>query len=252
MSQIFNLRLAMDTSDIDAKQLGTTVEQLQRIRINVSATVVQQPESHLLLTYQIQLPHTSLASRLNWPIWQQSQIGFSDYLWEQTCLECFIATKVIDNKEAIENNSIDNSAIDTVKALNNNEATGYIEINASPSGRYALYQFNRYRNPSTLPPMPLLKMGGRTRAHINWADSSAKQQIFSGQTFYELSFGVPLAQLSNQPSCSSIIAIERLHPCVILWFGVIALYFAPNHASPPDFHKQRYWSNFDDNAALDK
>lgn len=248
MSQTFNLFLASETSAVDAQQLGVTIEQLQRIGIVVSATIIQQPEPYLWLTYKIKLPHTFLAAQLNWPVWEQAQVGFSDYLWKQTCLECFITTKVFEADNAVDANSIGNNSI------NNNEATDYIEINASPSGRYALYQFNSYRNPSTLPPTPLLRTDGMTRAHIEWPDSTFPQHNHyeHNQCFYERGFGVPLAQLSNQSPAINITSIERLHPCVILWFGEIALYFAPNHASPPDFHQRKYWSPFDYKKALAK
>lgn len=263
MSQNFNLRLATESITDDAQQLSVTIEQLLSIRVDVVATIILEPKSYLWLTYQITLPHSALAAQLNWPIWQPAQVGFSDYLWEQTCLECFIQTKVMDAR---------------------NTDTGYIEINTSPSGRYALYQFDSYRNPSTLPPTPLLKTDSKSRAHIKWADSLLQLQKLStlklrptlspflatpstavpisiftplryhdyGQVFYERSFGVPLAQLSNQTANTETIPIERLHPCVILWFGEIALYFAPNHASPPDFHQCLYWSLFDHTAALSK
>jgi hypothetical protein len=248
MSQIFNLRLATETSAIDAQQLGVTIKQLQGIRVNVIATITQQPEPQLWLTYQIKLPHPSLATQLNWPIWKQAQVGFSDYLWEQTCLECFIATKAIDADKAVNNNPINNSSI------NDSKAKGYIEVNASPSGRYALYQFDSYRTPSTLPPTPLLKTDGRTRAHIDWADSTfmPHSHYDHDPRFYERSFGVPLNQLSGQTSAITPITIEQLHPCVILWFGEIALYFAPNHASPPDFHQRQHWLSFDNKSALAK
>lgn len=265
MSQIFNLRLATETIVIDAQQLGVTIEQLQRIRVEVSATIIQQPEPHLWLTYKIALPHSSLAAQLNWPVWQQAQVGFNDYLWEQTCLECFISGNDMN-----------------INTTNIEDTNSYIEINASPSGRYALYQFNSYRNPSTLPPTPLLKVDGKTRAHIEWADSSSKQtrlhiaklsplttlpltNIITAlststftpcryyeyeHSFYERSFSVPLTQLSNPLSSIHAATIERLHPCIILWFGEIALYFAPIHASPPDFHQRCYWSAFDHKTAL--
>src|SRR5690606_16421397 len=38
-------------------------------------------------------------------------------------------------------------------------------------GRYALYEFESYRNPATLPPTPLLQTDGQTRAFINWTAS---------------------------------------------------------------------------------
>ncbi|MEC5209427.1 hypothetical protein RCH20_000476 [Psychrobacter sp. PL15] len=276
MSQTFNLRLATESIAINAQQLGVTIALLQRIRVYVVAIIIRQPKPYLWLTYQIELPHPCLAAQLNWPAWQPAQVGFSDYLWEQTCLECFIQTTSISTANAVDISSIGNGVIE------DGQATDYIEINASPSGRYALYQFNSYRNPSTLPPNPLLRTDGRTRARIDWADSSSQNKklvisklnpaptlclttvstilpksIFTpnchykyGKSFYERGFGIPLAQLSNQTSIIDPIPIERLHPCVILWFGELALYFASSHASPPDFHQREYWSPFDYKAAL--
>ncbi len=264
MSQTFNLQLATDTLSIEAQRLGVRPEQLERINVTVHASIILLLEPQLHLTYQIQISDAYLAAQLNWPEWTQDNVSFTDYLWQQTCLECFIAA---------------GSSLD------------YIEINASPSGHYALYQFQNYREPSCLPPMPLLQKDGKTTARINWFDHSAKRRLtlrkvtpilnFSPSTVdtltvasalpistfmpcyrYERSFGVPLDQLplslfdsalfdnlSNKDSGNNthtdIIYINQIHPCVILWFGESALYFAPAHASPPDFHQRSYWSNFD-------
>lgn len=246
MSQLFRLQLATHTISTSAQQLGVTPSQLRDIQVTVSAVIVKQPEPCLQLSYDIQLPHTKLATQLHWARWTPEAVHFTDYLWQQTCLECFIAPS---------------------------KGTGYIEINASPTGNYALYRFSDYRTPSTLPPAPLLLADDSARAHICWTDEACatynssiyaynqlspmrRQPIYSKALSaclftrhyrYQRQFSVPLAQLpmdlfaTPMPNNSKI---GWLHPCVILWFGEVDLYFAPVHAAPPDFHQRRYWSSF--------
>ena len=309
MSQTFHLYLATDTLAADAQTLGVTIEDLQSIQVEVIVTIAQtnqiaqttnitqsaqQPEWYLQLDYHITLPLKSLAAQLDWPTWQPTQVGFADYLWEQTCLECFLAgglinSRLINNSASI--NDINEIGIDGVDA---NKTSAYIEVNASPDGRYALYEFESYRNPATLPPTPLLQPDGQTRAFINWTAShcpasngianngianngnaNAEQNSLSAQIepaidsltpntstansyLYQRSFTVPLNQLSNAKAFIDDTGIEYIHPCVILSFattvstrlGTTALYFAPTHASPPDFHNLQYWSIFDKQAAL--
>lgn len=266
MSQIFDLHLATETLIEDAQQLSVTVEDLQNISVQVSATIAEQPELYLQLHYQVTLPLECLAAQLNWPTWQFSQVGFTDYLWEQTCLECFLAGRLVNKDLLINKNN----------TTNTDEVTNYIELNASPDGRYALYQFKSYRNPATLPPNPLLQADRQTRASINWTNTSkrpiplleteidakayshastaaksllsealAPKNISSKLYHYERSFRVPLNQLFNETACTNDTIIEYIHPCVILYFGDTALYFAPKHASPPDFHNRQYWTPFD-------
>ena len=309
MSQTFHLCLATDTLAADAQTLGVTIEDLQSIQVEVIVTLAQtnqiaqtaqitrstqQPECYLQLDYHITLPLKSLAAQLDWPTWQPTQVGFADYLWEQTCLECFLAgglitDRLIDNSVSI--NDANEIGIDGADA---NKTSAYIEVNASPDGRYALYEFTSYRNPATLPPTPLLQSDGQTRAFINWTAShcpvsngaasngianngtaNAEQNSLSAQIepaidsltpntstansyLYQRSFTVPLSQLSNAKAFIDDMGIEYIHPCVILSFattfgtrlGTTALYFAPKHASPPDFHNLQYWSIFDKQAAL--
>ena len=315
MSQTFHLCLATDTLAADAQTLGVTIEDLQSIQVEVIVTLAQtnqiaqtaqithtsqitqsaqQPEWYLQLDYYITLPLKSLAAQLDWPTWQPTQVGFADYLWEQTCLECFLAgglinSRLINNSASI--NDINEIGIDGADA---NKTSAYIEVNASPDGRYALYEFTSYRNPATLPPTPLLQPDGQTRAFINWTAShcplsnsagsndianndtaNAEKNSLSAQIepaidsltpntstansyLYQRSFAVPLSQLSNAKAFIDDTAIEYIHPCVILSFattvstrlGTTALYFAPKHASPPDFHNLQYWSIFDKQAAL--
>ena len=287
MSQTFNLYLATDTLAADAKQLGVTIEDLQNIQVEVIATLAQtakrtqteqiaqsteQPEWQLQLDYRVTMPLKSLAAQLDWPIWQPAQVGFADYLWEQTCLECFLAGTLIDSTVSI--NNTNEMGIDSIDG---NKTSPYIEINANPDGRYALYQFKSYRNPATLPPTPLLQANGQTLAFINWHASNcwsdgAEQKSLSEQIkpvicfstlntaaktyHYERSFSLSLRHMHNKEDVINDTGIDYIHPCVILsfstTFGTTALYFAPKHASPPDFHNLQYWSVFDKQAALAK
>lgn len=230
MSQFFDLCLANETLANDARQLGVAIEDLQRIQVRVSAALIQQPEMSLQLRYCITLPTETLADKLHWPTWQAEQVLFSDYLWQETCLECFITGQFIsDNADY----NLDNTA-------------PYIEINANPDGRYALYQFDSYRNPETLPPPPLLLADKQTRASIDWVKKPTSQTA-SANYHYERSFTVSLQQLcltndiQDSKQVSNTKLIKRLHPCVILCLDKTTLYFANQHASPPDFHDQHYW-----------
>ena len=242
MSQRFKLQLANTGLNSNAKQLGVPIEQLYLIDVVVDIALIES--SKLKLTYHIRLHDSRLANLFDWPQWQQQQVKFTDYLWEQTCLECFIAGK---NLSA--------------------DATGYIEINASPSGRYALYHFSDYRQPDSLPPMPLYQVDSNEQASIDWTDHLPMLHIFntlninsltlaksvtatanglSALTFtafydYNRSFTIDVNQW---PSNLFIGGIEQLHPCVILYFDSVALYFAPKHATPPDFHQRQYWTSF--------
>ncbi|MDN6276260.1 hypothetical protein [Psychrobacter sp.] len=244
-SQKFHLRLAVDTIAADAKRLDVTIAELKDIHVTVSANIIESATTDLQLTYQIVMPTDSLINRLHWPTWQANKVSFENYLWEETCLECFISGHAPPHDDT------------------NNDIAPYIEINASPDGRYALYQFDSYRNPATLPPNPLLLKEQNTRASIDWSDcmhqstkphesgldtlSPSMSTIASPQRPYcfERSFKLPLTTLSNQQYAIYDTTIKYIHPCVILWLGETPLYFAANHATPPDFHNYHYWSTFD-------
>ena len=254
MSQRFDLRLATEALIEDAQQLGVTVETLQNISVQVNATLIEQPEAYLELEYFVTLPTESLATQFNWSRWQPEQVGFKDYLWEQTCLECFLAGSLISS-----------SSKDSDRSPNTNETTAYIEINANPNGQYALYEFDSYRSPAILPPKPLMQADGQTRAVINWIDASHHLEPSIDSTIsaypsynYQRSFRVPLSSLikitsaHKKPACLNEDIILYIHPCVILSFGETALYFAPKHASPPDFHNRQYWASFDEQPAFAK
>lgn len=167
---------------------------------------------------------SNLAAAVGWLDWQLQQVSFCDYLWEQTCLECFIG----------------------------GPTTEYVEINASPAGAFALYHFSDYRQPDTMPPPPLydqsqasvhLKPGAyQQRASIDW-QSDMLQHLVDDALAYPLAaalsrhYSLQLAQLP-----SVLLPFSQLHPCVILMLDDIPLYFAPKHAHPPDFHNRAYWT----------
>jgi len=256
MNQSFNLCIATEALEKDAQQLGVSIEALENISIKVSVEIVQQPALQLVLTYQVTIPSQILANKLNWPIWQQTQVSFTDYLWEETCLECFIAGSEVDSSKIDNEDIVAHYQTEPHKILFQ-QTTAYIEINASPDGRYAVYQFENYRKPATLPPVALCETDGTTRASIDWnnledlAAVSVKGQLSSTPTVvqtpirYERSFSLPITQLPNQQYAIANMKIEQIHPCVILWFGETDLYFASGHASPPDFHNRNYWPIFE-------
>lgn len=249
MSHRFDLRLATEALIEDAQQLGVTVETLQNISVQVNATLIEQPEAYLELEYFVTLPTESLATQFNWSRWQLEQVGFKDYLWEKTCLECFLAGSLISS-----------SSKDSDRSPNTNGTTAYIEINANPNGQYALYEFDSYRSPSTLPPRPLMQADGKTRASIDCIYYSDTPKPLIDSTIsahtpyqYQRRFRVSLSLFSplhDTVDWHNDALVKYIHPCVILYFSDTALYFAPKHSSPPDFHNRQYWTRFDRQAAL--
>ncbi|MBO1530876.1 hypothetical protein J3492_06565 [Psychrobacter sp. F1192] len=259
MSQVFNLQLAQDDLNTAANTLGVSIEQLQDIKIQVRVSIKPSSAPHnpeakgfdeqLWFHYCITLPSSILAKQLDWTTWQQDNVGFTDYLWEQTCLECFMSNRIDDD-------------------------SSYIEINVNPNGQYALYHFHSYRSPSTRPPAPL--MAAQQRANLIWPSMLSSPATYKQGYRYHCSFGFDLNQLpsewfiegkvsstcpknmSGHPLYSNVKtsnpsnqskAIGYIQPCVILWFGTTDLYFAPVHATPPDFHQRHLWPCFDHQAA---
>ncbi|PKH80409.1 hypothetical protein [Psychrobacter sp. 4Bb] len=256
MNQSFNLCIATETIAKDAQQLGVSIEDLENISIGVSAEIIQQPALQLVLTYQVTLPSQILANQFNWSTWQQTQVNFTDYLWEETCLECFIAGSKIAGCKTDAEDIVAPHQTEPHK-ISFQQATAYIEINANPDGRYAVYQFKSYRNPAALPPVALYETDGTTRASIGWnnlkdltalsvaSHLSSTPTVVQSAFCYERSFSLPIAQLPNQQYAIANMKVEQIHPCVILWFGETDLYFASGHASPPDFHNRDYWPKFE-------
>lgn len=221
MQQRFNLQLFQGTTNNDVKHLGVSTAVLNDILIKVIATIDTRSKPYLWLDYRISLPEP-LLPLIDWKEWQPKQVIFTDFLWEKTCLECFIQPS---------------------------GQLGYIEINAAPSGEFAVYEFSAYRTPCQLPPKPLLlksKLLNNSakidnRAAITWQNGEDLNQ--SAATL-QRKFGVDLSQIPNFDAALPHFGLSKLQPCVILSFGNHPLYFAPNHASPPDFHNATFWQAF--------
>lgn len=211
MSQTFILKLATDTLLSDAKALAATAEQLQSIEVSVIATITKQ---QLLLDYKITLPLLSLTEPLQWPSFSHEQVGFNDYLWQQTCLECFVSS----------------------------DERSYIEINANPNGQYAIYHFEDYRTPACLPPMPLLT-NNKDKARLYWHQTKLTGK--ANKKSYRRRFALSLKDMPYELLAANTQAL--IHPCVILYFAGTPLYFATAHALPADFHQRRYWSSLQPN-----
>lgn len=120
-----------------------------------------------------------------------------DYLWQHTCYEIFIGVKGQDY---------------------------YREVNLSPSQAWQAYQFEEYRFPEDMPPLP--------------ADDIALNHL--QRTHYGLNVSLDLSQFmrQNQLKWSD------------LYLGLTAVlettqgmhYFAMQHSSPQaDFHNKRDW-----------
>lgn len=98
---------------------------------------------------------------------------------------------------------------------------GYIEMNFSPKGVFNLYQFSRYRTPDALPPQ-------RADGHLQMAcptDDAHACHIYH------------LKILLKQ----DISQLHKIHPCVILYHDGQPIFYAHQHASPPDFHDKTFW-----------
>ncbi len=159
--------------------------------------LITQENLLLKLHFIIEIPK-NLTEKISWHSFSAENVTFQDYLWEDSCLECFLGKQ---------------------------GETAYIEINASPTGHYAIYQFSNYRTPSSLPPTPLQTTQGQGK--IKWLDLSQK---------YERQFSFDLSQL--RPNLTDF---DLINPCVILYLDNKPLLYANKHAEPADFHQQEHW-----------
>lgn len=165
--------------------------------INSPSVVCYQSmgQSWLDMTFLIQ----NLPPSLHIPLFDANCASHTDFLWEQNCLELFVSDK----------------------------QSAYYEVNASFDGRFAVYEFDRYRDPATLPPK---KSEAITFDWRNVETGSALVYQFRLLFLAKARFAVD--------------AIARLHPCAIFYINDHPLFYAVNHANPPDFHDKTFWSNF--------
>lgn len=181
--------------------------------------VINCTQSLLQLQFTIHIPSV-IADRIQWQTFSVANGTFSDdlwqdYLWQDSCLECFIGKTGVNE---------------------------YIEINASPTGNYAVYHFEDYRTPNSMPPMPL-KTTTNTKTkkgQIQWQPQANPIYYKNKQNIhYQRRFSFDLSQLPT-----GLVNFNLIHPCVILYFDHSPLFFAHQHANPPDFHQQAFWQTF--------
>lgn len=145
---------------------------------------------------------------LNFANFDETKVDKVDFLWEQNCLECFFEL---------------------------NEQTDYFEINASPNGAYNFYHFDDYRTPNVMPP--------RRDNHLQLTQSYPKSSL---ENWHERHFDIRLnhyfADFANQnkPVCQ----ITKINPTAILYQDNQPIFYAINHANPPDFHHKNFWIAF--------
>lgn len=243
IKQAFKLQLSKSNLGEISNDLVATLEQIQVDAIIELAPRCIQP-THLpiqktkpaiiTLSYRIQLPDSMCSliqpSKLQleqdklpifWSNRSKENIYFADKLWLNSCLECF---------------------------LGSNTTEAYVEINASPDGRYAVYEFDAYRTPNNMPPRRLQITHSNVDTNITneQDESTAKIQWFDTPSdtsdTLQRQYGFNLAQLPTV-----LQHINQIHPCVILYLslsqGSHPLYFATSHPAIADFHDKQHWSN---------
>lgn len=187
----------------------------------------------LQLRYRICVDFEGLRSFgiLNWQTWQADDVKFCDFLWQDTCLECFLGRRGF---------------------------VPYLEINARPRGAYALYRFESYRSPKVLPPKALyLDLKSDQIASIAWTGDQVdnkplkdwtRQEAWANQlakkdkTAWRVlarQFDFAWDQLPDD--LAFLYSFDEINPCVILFFGDLPIYFAKNHAPVADFHDRAFW-----------
>ncbi|MCL1623056.1 hypothetical protein M2R47_02150 [Moraxella sp. Tifton1] len=100
---------------------------------------------------------------------------------------------------------------------------GYIEMNVSPHQEqyhYNMYDFHDYRMPHVMPPM-----------HADGNITIHHSSILKTHHIYHLA--IDFAQKNQK--------ITKINPCVILYQENTPIFYAINHASPPDFHAKSHW-----------
>lgn len=199
--QSFSLTIA----DESFAHISTNFQNLCKI-INID-TRAELKAQQLILDFQVHIP-TELQSVISWQDFDTAMVKHSNYLWQATCLECFIGKK---------------------------DADTYVEINASPNGAFSVYHFDKYRMPDSMPPRPL-KLTDNSHtitnpAKIEWVNLHQTDDSVLQRT---ISFSV-----NHLPS--ELQQFDLISPCVILYCDNQPLFFTTQHATPADFHNKSYW-----------
>lgn len=178
----------------------------RNIRIVVAAETLLPASVRLVFLVidpeqQIVWPTTQQIEQSHHEVAQSFEMGYArrDYLWQHTCFELFIGIK---NKSA------------------------YREINLSPAQAWNCYQFEQYRQPAQMPPVPA--------QDIQLLELKAQPQ--------KLEAILDLHQFLQTNECQWDDLVFGLTSVVKLKNNS-ELYFALNHSTDqPDFHCQRDWT----------
>lgn len=101
----------------------------------------------------------------------------------------------------------------------------YFELNYSMGEFYNLYQFDDYRTPSHLPPV--------------WADGKlvvVQSDLDDTEMVKYYHMSVTLDDIANM-------TIGKINPTAILYRDDTPIFYAVQHANPPDFHDKAFWQN---------
>ncbi|MDO5651335.1 MAG: hypothetical protein Q4G13_04265 [Moraxella sp.] len=148
---------------------------------------------------------------LDIPAPSQQRVGVrQDYLWQADCLECFFDTA---------------------------DDTSYLELNVAFDGSFNLYQFDDYRTPSIMPPQQAM---GELSTFV--ADELTITKHGSATQFSVRHLTVKIAtKMNTETKTPTSMQLHHIHPCVILHLDHQPIYYAIQHACPPDFHDKAYW-----------
>lgn len=241
VNQHYQYLLKLATEQDLAKILPAHIcNEINNIQVLANLTLIGKK---LVLNFEVIIPQLlqstpqipkikdRLQTKVEWQDFDNNHIERKDFLWESTCLECFVG---------------------------NTNCSEYVEINASPAGNFAVYHFDDYRKPDCLPPRTLQTPDNQS-IKVDWSrEQAGYQRRFS----VDLTLLPPFAndKEAEQPQ------INLINPTAILYLVVdkqdiqeykhedkpqdehqdkqrMPLFFAHTHATPADFHNQSCWIN---------
>lgn len=103
-------------------------------------------------------------------------------------------------------------------------ADAYFEVNMALDGRHNAYRFDGYRTPKVMPPR---------RAKQSDLFVAPYRLSYDDLAGFYVRHLVLMGNKHARPT--------RIHPTAILYHNGEPIFYAVNHASPPDFHNKDFW-----------
>lgn len=190
------------------------LKRLQAVQVEVSFFLSSRGQLHLdYQIYHSQHPNGKIDG-LNWSTLKTADARFYDYLWQRSCLECFIGDQ---------------------------HHSHYVELNVSPSADYALYYFDAYRQPKQMPPRRLaITTPPVITAHRTANNSSQYNTHVFDNPRHDFGYHRHI-QLDTKQLPTGLQDCQLIHPCVVLLIHGTPIYYAHSHPTPADFHNRHYW-----------